>query len=358
MEYAYLGYSGLAVSKLGFGAMTFATEGGMPFAGLSRSDAAIVIDKLLDAGVTLFDTANVYCSGESEGILGDLLGDRRADTVIVTKGGSRADRSPNDVGLSARHLHMSIEGSLKRLGTDWIDVYLCHLPDTRTPIEETLLALDQIVRSGKARYIGFSNWPAWLASKAVAIQKENGWARFVTGQYQYNLLDREIEHEIVPAAIDAGVGIMAYSPLASGVLSGKYSDNDPTGSGGRLSKIQLLNDVDHALARTVVSELLAIAQERNVPAAAVALAWAAQQPSVSTVLLGINRIDQADANLAAADLLLSAEEVKRLSVLSQPTPRYPAAMLKALGDGWGDPRDRDVAPRYADRGLWAADAAN
>jgi len=352
MRYTYLGNSGLVVSVLGFGAMTFATDNGMPFAGLSRSDADRVIGLCLEAGVTLFDTADVYCNGESEVILGELIAARREDVVIVTKGGSRAGRSPNEVGLSARHLHRSIDSSLKRLGTDWIDVYLCHLPDARTPLEETLLALDQIVRSGKARYIGVSNWPAWMAAKAVALQRSNNLARFVTGQFQYNLLDREVEAEIVPCALDAGLGLMAYSPLASGILSGKYSDKDPTGGGGRLSKLPFAMDIDHEMARAVVAELLAIAAERGAPASAIALAWLAQQPAMSTILMGINRLEQLEANLKAADLVLTDDEVERLSRISRLKPRYPQTLFNMLGDGWMDPRARDQAPVYKSQGPW------
>lgn len=357
MEYAFLGASGLVTSKLGFGTMTFATPGGIPFAGLSRADAEIVMSKLLEAGVTLFDTANVYCSGQSETILGELLGSRRRDVILVTKGGSRTGRSANDAGLSARHLHLNVEASLKRLGTDWIDVYLCHLPDARTPMEEILLALDQIVRSGKVRYIGCSNWPAWMSAKALEIQRANSLARFVAGQYQYNLLDREVEVDIVPAALDGGLGLMAYSPLASGVLSGKYTQQNPTGSGGRLGMIKMPIPLDHDLARAVLLELNAVASDRGMPASAVALAWLAQQPSVSTVLMGINRIEQADANLRAADLTLTPEEIERLGKVARPTPRYPQTLFNMLGDGWIDPRDRNRPPRPANRGPWAPTAS-
>lgn len=355
MRYSYLGESGLVVSRLGFGAMTFATEGGMPFAKLDKPEASTVMSKLLDAGVNLLDTADAYSNGQSETILGELIGDKRNDVIIVTKGGARVGSTPNEVGLSARHLHMSVEKSLKRLGTDWIDVYLCHLPDTRTPLEETLLALDQIVRSGKVRYIGFSNWPAWLSAKAKAMQRANNLARFVTGQYQYNLLDRDIESEIIPCALDSGDGIIAFSPLASGLLSGKYSEKDPSGGGGRLSQISLLTEIDHETAVNVVGTLRDVAQERNVPVSAIALAWVTVQPAVSTVLMGINRIEQLEANLEAADLVLSSEEVERLGRSSVPKLRYPFTMLKSLGDGWTDPRARDVAPAPINRAAWAPD---
>lgn len=355
MQYAYLGESGLVVSKLAFGTMTFATEGAPPFARLSRADAETVIAKAIESGVNLFDTANVYSGAKSETILGEILAARRKEAIIVTKAGARTGSSPNDAGLSARHLHLNIDESLKRLRTDWIDVYLCHLPDTRTPLEETLLALDQIVRAGKVRYIGISNWPAWMAAKAVALQRSNNLARFVTGQFQYNLLNREVEAEILPCAIDAGLGLMAYSPLASGVLSGKYSDKDPSGSGGRLSKIKI--EIDHDKARAVVTDLLAISAERSVPPSAIALAWLAQQPAVSTILMGINRIEQLEANLKAADLVLTENEIERLSRIARLPARYPQTLFDMLGDGWMDPRARDHAPSYSQRGPWAPKAA-
>lgn len=354
MEYSYFGNSGLVVSKLGFGAMTFATDNGMPFANLSKADAKLVIDQLLDAGVTLFDSANVYCSGQSESILGELLGERRNDVIIVTKGGSRAGRSPNQVGLSARHLHMEIDGSLKRLNSDWIDVYLCHLPDMRTPLEETLFALDQIVRSGKARYVGYSNWPAWLAAKAVAMQKALGFSRFIAGQYQYNLLDREPEAEMVPAMLDAGVGMMAYSPLASGVLTGKYNTPE-AGADGRLAKINIPNRAHEEGVMQLLDSMRLIAAEKNVSMASLALAWVRQQPSVATVLMGINKVSQLADNLAAADLVLSADEQKTLGNFAALPIRYPHTLFAMLGgDGWPDPRDRVKAPQYAAGGPWRA----
>jgi aryl-alcohol dehydrogenase-like predicted oxidoreductase len=352
VQYAYLGNSGLVVSILGFGGMTFATENGLPLAGLSRPDAERAIDQCLDSGVNLFDTADVYCSGESETILGELLAKRREDVVIVTKGGSRAGQSANDVGLSARHLHWSIDQSLKRLGTDWVDVYLCHLPDARTPLEETLLALDQIVRSGRARYIGVSNWPAWMVAKAVAIQRSENLARFVTGQFQYNLLEREVEVELVPCSLDAGLGMMVYSPLASGVLSGKYFDKDPASVGGRLSPYPDAKDLSNQHARAVVSELFAISAERDAPPSAIALAWIARQPAVSTILMGINRVEQLEANLNAADLVLTDDELERLSRITRLPSRYPQALFDMIGDGWMDPRDRDRAPTYSEQGIW------
>jgi aryl-alcohol dehydrogenase-like predicted oxidoreductase len=352
MQYSFLGSSGLVVSKLGFGAMTFAAEGGVPFAALGRKDAEIVMGRLIESGVTLLDTANVYSNSQNETILGELMGAARREMIVVTKAGARTGLSPNDAGLSARHLHLNVDESLKRLKTDWIDVFLCHLPDTRTPLEETLLALDQIVRAGKARYIGFSNWPSWLAAKAVAMQKANNLARFVTGQYQYNLLEREIEVDIIPACVDAGVGMMAYSPLASGLLSGKYSESDPTGGGGRLSIIQLPSTIDHQMAVNAMGAVIKIANERDIPPAAVALAWVAGQSGLSTVLMGVNKPTQLESNLKAADLILTSKENELLSATTKPPVRYPRTLLQMLGDDWTDPRVRDKAPRPTAQGPW------
>jgi aryl-alcohol dehydrogenase-like predicted oxidoreductase len=227
-----------------------------------------------------------------------------------------------DAGLAAGHIHASIDASLTRLGTDWVDVYICHRPDPLTPLEETLEALDAVVCAGKARYIGFSNWPAWLAAKAVAIQKANGLARFVTGQMYYSLLARDIEHDYAPMARDAGVGTMVWSPLSSGFLSGKYTHEDPEGANGRLASMDLL-PFDREQGYRIVDAVKAIADARGVSVAAVALAWVLDRPTVSTAIIGFTSAAQFDANLAAAELALSAEEVATLDAASAPVIPYP-----------------------------------
>lgn len=322
MRYSKLGQSGLVVSKLAFGTMTLGNTWKGPLAAFDAAESAALVDRALDAGINLFDTADVYHRGESETLLGKALGTRRDEAVIATKVGMRIDAGLSNTGLSARHIHSSIDGSLTRLRTDRVDLYLCHRPDPLTPLEETLVALDAVVRSGKARYIGFSNWPAWLAAKAVAIQTAGGLARFVAGQMYYSLVARDIEHDYVPAALDAGVGTMVWSPLSSGFLSGKYTREDPEGQNGRLNTMDLL-PFDRELGYTIVDALRDIAEHRGVPVAAVALAWALDRPSIATAIIGFTSQAQFDANLAAADLALTADEAARLDALSAPVMPYP-----------------------------------
>jgi len=322
MRYSRLGESGLVVSRLAFGTMTLGAAWEGPLAAFGETESATLIGRALDSGINFFDTANVYHNGESETLLGRALGTRRDQAVIATKVGMRMDSGLQNAGLSARHIHASIDESLSRMGTDWTDVYICHRPDPLTPLEETLTALDAVVRSGKARYLGFSNWPAWLAAKAIAMQRANGLARFVTGQMYYSLIARDIEQEYVPLALDAGVGTMVWSPLSSGFLSGKYTRDDPDGQNGRLSNMDLL-PFDREQGYRVVDALGQIADAREVPIAAVALAWVLEQPTVAAAIIGFSSPAQFDANLTAADLALSADELALLDTVSAPAIPYP-----------------------------------
>jgi aryl-alcohol dehydrogenase-like predicted oxidoreductase len=329
MQYALLGASGLVVSKLAFGAMTF---GGASAYGLGKVDAAgadAMVGAALEAGVNLFDTADVYNEGQSEEVLGQVLKDRRKDVLISTKVGAKVGPGLLDCRLSAHHIHLSIEASLKRLGTDWVDIYICHRPDFLTPLEETVRALDQVVRSGKARYIGFSNWPAWMAAKAIEIQKREGLARFVTGQMYYSLVGRDVEAEVVPCALDSGFGLMVWSPLAAGFLTGKYTDGDPTGGGGRLAARKSASAPADKRKdwEPILDAVRAIAAARDVPTSAVAIAWLLGRPGVSTVLVGATKLEQLTQNLAAADLVLTPEEAAGLEQISRPEPRYPQTFL-------------------------------
>lgn len=308
MRYSKLGHSGLVVSKLAFGTMTLGAAWAGPLAAFDSKDSDALVGQALDAGINFFDTADIYHKGESEILLGKALGGRRNEAVIATKVGMRTGPTLADAGLASRHIHASIDASLTRLGTDHVEVYICHRPDALTPLEETLEALDAVVRAGKARYIGFSNWPAWLAAKAVAMQRANGLARFVTGQMYYSLIARDIEHDYAPMAQDAGIGTMVWSPLSSGFLSGKYTREDPEGANGRLNTMDLL-PFDREQGYGVVDALRTIADARSVPVAAVALAWVLDRPTISTAIIGFTSAAQFDANLAAADLALTAEEI-------------------------------------------------
>lgn len=326
MRYSRLGASGLIVSRIAFGTMTIGS-GMMPaLARIGSDDADRLIGQALDAGVNFFDTANVYHAGESERILGASLGNRRHEAVIATKVGMRMSKRLDETGLSARNINQSLDASLQRLGSDHVDLLLCHRDDPTTPLEETLAALDRLVQAGKVRYLGFSNWPAWLAAKAVALQKANGWAPFVTGQMYYSLVGRDIEHDYVPMALDAGVGTMVWSPLAGGFLSGKYTREDPTGAGGRMSSFDVLRfDQEHGYA--VVDVLRRIAAARDLPVAAIALAWLMDRPTISTVIIGFANEQQLTQNLAAADLILTEDECAALDAVSNPALPYPQSFL-------------------------------
>lgn len=326
MRYARLGNSGLIVSRMSFGTMTVGSGMSPSLARLGSTESDRLIGQALDAGVNFFDTANVYHDGESERILGASLGARRKDAVIATKVGMRMSKRLDESGLSARNIYQSLDASLERLGTDHVDVLLCHRNDPTTPMEETLAALDRVVRDGKVRYIGFSNWPAWEASKALAMQKANGLAPFITGQMYYSLVGRDIEHEYVPFALEAGVGTMVWSPLASGFLSGKYTREDPTGAGGRINSMDLI-PFDRERGFDIVDVLRAIAAERGTSVAAIALAWLADRPSVSTVIIGFANEDQMNQNLQASDLILSAEERERIDTVATVAQPYPQSFL-------------------------------
>ena len=312
------------VSQLAFGAMTFGSVEGV-FAGISKVDpklAGEMVAKSLDAGINHFNTADVYTEGQSEQILGKALGSRRKDVVISTKVGFRNGPAVIHQGLSRQHILASAEESLRRLGTDYIDVYLVHRLDPHTPVEETASALDSLVRAGKVRYVGFSNWPAWLASKTVELQRERGWARFVAAELYYSLLGRDLEHELVPFVQDAGIGVLVWSPLAGGFLTGKYTRENPKGDGGRLVNFDFL-PYDKEKGFVTVDRLREIADAHRATPAQVAIAWVLSKPFVSSVLLGANKMSQLDDNLGAADLLLSAEESESLNKLTTPTAIYP-----------------------------------
>lgn len=324
MQYSRLGDTGLIVSRLAFGAMTFGQGAGI-FADVSKVDAALadqMIGKTLDAGINHFNTANGYTGGQSEQMLGKALGARRKDVVISTKVGMRTGPALIQQGLSRQNILAECEASLRRLGTDYIDVYLVHRVDVNTPVEETVAALDALVQHGKVRYAGFSNWPAWMAAKAVGIQKATGAARFRAAELYYSLVGRDFEHELEPFVRDAGIGVLVWSPLAGGLLSGKYSRENPQGDGGRLSSFDFLPH-DKAKAYGIVDRVRTIAAEHDASCAQVAIAWLLTKSAISSVLIGANKMVQLEDNLAAANLQLSAEAVAQLNEISAPTPIYP-----------------------------------
>jgi aryl-alcohol dehydrogenase-like predicted oxidoreductase len=327
MDHRQLGRSGLRVSALTLGTMTFGGRG--PFANVGSTDvagAARQIDMCLDAGVTLIDTADVYSAGLSEEIVGEVLGEngRRERALVATKARMPMGDGPNDAGLSRHHLIAACEASLRRLRADHIDLYQVHEWDGHTPLEETLSALDDLVRSGKVRYVGASNYAGWQLAKAIGLSERLGLERFVSQQIHYSLQAREAEYELIPAGLDAGVGVMVWSPLAGGLLSGKYRRGEQGPEGARQ-----LTDWDEPPVRDpdalydVVDVLVEIAGDRGVSAAQVALAWLLGRPGVSTVVVGARTDEQLADNLAAADLELSDEERARLDEVSAPPLLYP-----------------------------------
>lgn len=331
MQLSKLGGSDLRVSRFSLGTMTFGNRGPAGIACVDRAEADRLVGTAIDAGINLFDTADIYNAGESETLLGEVLGQRRRDVLVATKVGLRVSRSPEDQGLSARHIAASIDRSLTRLGTDHVDLYLAHRIDPSVPLEETLAAFDAVVCSGKARYIGCSNWPAWLVAKAIMMQRANGWAPFITGQVYYSLLDRDVEQEIVPCAADNDVGLMIWSALAMGRLTGKYAPSAaPTE--GRLSAFKTFLHHQEDREAAVLAALRAIADARGRSPATIALAWTAARPTVSTVLLGVRTIDQLRDNLSAADMILSDEETARLDAASAQAPLYPTSAIAEVLD--------------------------
>jgi aryl-alcohol dehydrogenase-like predicted oxidoreductase len=327
MQYTTLGHTGLVVSRLAFGAMTFGTGQLVPGVtnNIDQIGADQMVGRVLDAGINLFDTADAYTNGESEIILGKALGNRRHEVVIATKVGFRLGDAITDTGLSYRHIIASAEGSLKRLGTDYIDLYQIHIPDPLTPIEETVRALDDLVRRGLVRYIGFSNFPAWKAARMLAIQERYSYARFVGAQMYYSLVGRDIEHEIVPFVEDTGMGILVWSPLAGGFLSGKYTRETPEPENARLNTFKL-PPIDVEKGYDVVDVLKQVAQNHSASPAQVAIAWMLTKPFISSIIIGANKMHQLEDNLGAVKLNLSAQELEQLNTLTAPQLLYPGWM--------------------------------
>ena len=325
MQYRQLGRSGLRVSVLTLGTMTFGGVGVFAKTGeTGLAGAQRLVDRCIEAGVNLFDTADVYSWGVSEEIVGKVLKAKRQSVLITTKARMTMGEGPNDAGLSRQHLIAACEASLKRLGTDWIDLYQLHEWDGQTPVEETLRALDDLVRAGKVRYVGCSNYAGWQLMKALGVSERLGLERFVSQQIHYTLEAREAEYELLPIAVDQGVGIMVWSPLAGGLLSGKYRRGQPHPAGSRhLTDWGEPPIRDEGRLYDIVEELVAIAGERGMAPAQLALAWLLGRPGVATLVIGDDDERQLDANLAAAELELTGEERARLDRVSAPPLLYP-----------------------------------
>ncbi|HEX2581451.1 MAG TPA: aldo/keto reductase [Dongiaceae bacterium] len=329
MEYRFFGTTGIKVSPLCFGAMTFGGRDWWGDIGRTQQDEADrLIGKALQAGINFFDTANVYSEGESERILGKALGSKRKDVVLATKVRGRMGPGTNDVGLSRLHIMRQVEDSLKRLNTDYIDLYQIHAVDEHTPIEETLRALDDLVRTGKIRYIGCSNMMAWQIMKAIGLSEREGWARFQSVQAYYSIAGRDIEREIVPLLTECRLGLMVWSPLAGGYLSGKFTDAAAP-AGARRSTFDF-PPLDIARADACVRVIKDIAEARGVSVARIALAWLLHQKEVSSIIIGAKNERQLDDNLACVEISLSAEELRRLDEVSALPREYPGWMLARM----------------------------
>jgi aryl-alcohol dehydrogenase-like predicted oxidoreductase len=325
MEYRRLGRSGLLVSTVTLGTMTFGGLGEMRHVGDTDADGARrIIDIALDAGVNMIDTADAYSSGLSEEFIGRALAGRRDRVLVATKARFPTGAGVNDEGNSRHHLVSACEASLRRLGTDHIDLYQLHEWDGLTPLEETLEALDELVRSGKVRYVGCSNFAGWQLTKALALARHAGRPPFVSQQVYLSLQERSAEYEIVPAAIDQSVGLLIWSPLAGGLLSGKYRRGQPPPPGSRHATEWSEPPIyDEGRLYDVIEALVDVASARGVEPAQVALAWLLARPGITSVVVGARREEQLSANLGAAALELAADEQARLEAVSRPPLIYP-----------------------------------
>ncbi|MFP5237334.1 MAG: aldo/keto reductase [Acidobacteriota bacterium] len=326
MEYRLLGGSGLKVSALSFGTATFggANEFFSAWGSTQVEEARRLLGICMDAGINLFDTANGYSDGRSEEILGAALTGHRDKVLISTKAFFPTGPGPNDMGSSRHHLRRALEDSLRRLGTDYIDIYHLHGFDALTPIEEVQETLNVFVREGKVRYIACSNFPGWALMKSLAVADRYGWTRFVAHQVYYSLVGREYEWELMPAGMDQKVGALIWSPLGWGRLTGKIRRGQPIPAESRLPKTAAAGPpVDQEYLYKVVDALDEVAAETGKTVPQIALNWLLQRPTVSSIILGARNEEQLKQNLGAVGWNLSAEQVKKLDDASAVTPTYP-----------------------------------
>ncbi len=324
MEYRLLGASGLEVSVLSFGTMTLGGEGRFAAMGnVQAEEARRQVEICIEAGVNLFDTADIYSFGKSEEVLGHALGARRKDIVLATKVFVGLEAGTNKAGLSRRHILEACEASLRRLGTDYIDLYQAHNFDSLTPLDETLRAFEDLVRAGKIRYAGCSNYSGWQLMKALSISDRLGMQRYISQQINYSLLARDAEHDLVPAGIDQRTGIMAWSPLQFGLLSGKFRRGQAKPAETRLNSLDAPGTVDEERLYGIVDALAEIAAQHGVSISQVALNWVMRKPGVDTVIVGARNEQQLRDNLAAASWSLTDAEVERLDEVSALPLPYP-----------------------------------
>ena len=319
MEYRQLGSTGTRVSELCLGTMTFGREA-------DEATSRDIIDRFLDAGGNFVDTADVYADGASEEILGRALGGRRNDVVLATKVRFPTGPGPNDHGASRAHIRMGVDASLRRLGTDWIDLYQIHCWDASTPLEETISTLDDLVHAGKIRYAGASNYTAWQLAKALGLAALRGWEPFVSLQPEYSLITRDIERELLPLCRDAGLAVLPWSPLAGGVLTGKYREGEEFPKGTRGADTEESIEFTYRLherAWSIVDAVRKVAEEAGKTPSQVALNWIVHRPGVTAPIIGARNMSQLEDNLGAVGWQLEAEHWRALSSASAFPRGYP-----------------------------------
>ncbi len=330
MKMRFLGNSGIKVSEICFGAMTFGGRGYWKVIGeVEQNGANELVNTALEGGINFFDTADVYSEGLSEEILGKALGNRRKNIILATKVRGRTGKGPNDAGLSRKHIIDSCNKSLARLGTDYIDLYQIHSFDPYTPQEETLRALDDLVRAGKVRYIGVSNHTGWQLMKALSISEKQNLEKFITLQAYYSLVSRDLENELVPLCLDQKLGILPWSPLGGGFLTGKYRrGKERPKNARRTDPVNQFLQFDEEKGFMIVEELEKISRNHNATIAQAALNYLLRKPGVSSVIIGAKSKEQLLDNLKTSDWEMVPDEVSRLDELSKPADVYPYWMLK------------------------------
>jgi aryl-alcohol dehydrogenase-like predicted oxidoreductase len=350
MKYRKLGNTGLIVSEVALGTMQFG--GKMNMGNLGQEDTTRMVKVALDAGINFIDTADVYSLGESETLVGNALKGVRQEIVLATKVRLPMSDNFNRSGATRVNIMREIDGSLQRLQTDYIDLYQVHGWDSNTPLEETLRTLDDLVRQGKVRYIGLSNLMSWQAATAVMLQERLGLEKYVTAQMYYSLVGRGLEYEFQSFAEYYKIGILVWSPLAGGFLSGKYGRDNPPPAGTRFAEAGAFVPFDKEMAYRVVEALKKVAGRHDTSPARVALSWVLGRPAVSSVIIAARKIEQLEDNIRAVDLQLSDDEVQLLDAASDPGIPYPKWMVLQL-DTAEDPRSNVLYPeRYTTGGPW------
>jgi len=331
MKYNFLGNTGVVVSELCFGTMTFGGKGYWEAIGkIQQQEVNELMKTVVDAGINFIDTANIYSYGESERLLGQSIidtGINRNELVIATKVRGRMGEGKNYVGLSRYHIFQSVDESLQRLQLDHVDILYVHGVDPKTPVEETVRALNDIVLTGKVRYVAVCNWPAWLVMKAIGIAEKHGWNKFIGLQYYYSLSSRDIEREILPLAKDQNLAVMPWSPLAGGFLSGKYTRHNEKAGDSRRDSFDF-PPVNKAKAYDIIDVLIEVGKQYGVSAAQIALAWVRLQPGVTSTIIGAKNVDQLKDNVNSTEIVLSADDLARINEVSALSKEYPGWMVE------------------------------